>query len=65
MWEASVLRPATYSSDTADALAALDAALSKSGSGMLGTSLSLADVSPARYQAVVLFLRPLTEVTGW
>jgi hypothetical protein len=46
MWEASVLRPATYSSSTAEPLAVLEAALSKSSSGLLlGPSLSLADVS--------------------
>lgn len=45
MWEASVLRPATYSGNTAEALAALEAGLSKSSSGLLlGPSLSLADV---------------------
>lgn len=49
LWEASVLRPATYSSSTAEPLAVLEAALSKSSSGLLlgSSSLSLADVSNA------------------
>jgi hypothetical protein len=46
VWEASVLRPASYSSSTAEALATLESALSKSSSGLLlGPSLSLVDVS--------------------
>jgi hypothetical protein len=48
MWEASVLRPASYSSGTAGPLAVLEAALSKSSSGLLSASLSLADVSDMR-----------------
>lgn len=41
-----MLRPATYGSNTAEPLAALEAALSKSSSGLLlGSALSLADVS--------------------
>jgi hypothetical protein len=47
LWEASVLRPATYSSNTAEPLSTLEAALSKSSSGLLlgSAGLSLADVS--------------------
>lgn len=41
-----MLRPATYSGNTAQPLATLDAALSKSSGGfLLGQSISLADVS--------------------
>lgn len=56
LWEASVLRPATYSSNTAEPLAALEAALSKSSSGLLlgSSTLSLADVSRAVLSMSVL-----------